>query len=101
MSDELISQIDDYLSSGGLFNPELMDHEKVRDLLIEARATARALIILREQYVELLGDFYNRDLRLVDTLSVIERLRTYLETSGPIYETITFDRICNGDNING
>ena len=29
--------ITEYLSVGGLFNPELMEHEKVRDLLIECR----------------------------------------------------------------
>jgi hypothetical protein len=39
VSDELIKLIDEYLSSGGLFNPELMDHEKVRDLLLKIRAT--------------------------------------------------------------
>lgn len=31
------ARITEYLSAGGLFNPELMDHEKVRDLLIDAR----------------------------------------------------------------
>jgi len=30
-------RITEYLSSGGLFNPELMDHSAVRDLLIDAR----------------------------------------------------------------
>jgi hypothetical protein len=30
-------QIRDYLCSGGLFNPEMMDHDKVRDLLVAAR----------------------------------------------------------------
>ena len=30
-------RINEYLEAGGLFNPELMDHEKVRDLLIEIR----------------------------------------------------------------
>lgn len=31
-------RIDNYLNSGGLFNPELMEHEKVRDLIIDCRA---------------------------------------------------------------
>lgn len=26
-----------YLASGGLFNPELMEHDKVRDLVIDCR----------------------------------------------------------------
>ena len=31
----LVGRIREYLSNGGLFNPELMDHEKVRDLLMD------------------------------------------------------------------
>lgn len=31
-------KITQYLSSGGLFNPELMDHNTVRDLLIECKS---------------------------------------------------------------
>ena len=34
---QLVDRITEYLSLGGLFNPELMDHDKVRDLLIECR----------------------------------------------------------------
>ena len=34
---ELVDIITEYLSVGGLFNPELTDHEKVRDFLIECR----------------------------------------------------------------
>ena len=35
--DELVDRITQYLSAGGLFNPELMEHQKVRDLLIDCR----------------------------------------------------------------
>lgn len=42
MSD-IVEGITDYLSSGGLFNPELADHAAVRDLLIDARETILAL----------------------------------------------------------
>lgn len=31
-------RITDYLASGGLFNPELANHDAVRDLLIDARS---------------------------------------------------------------
>ena len=31
----LVGRIREYLANGGLFNPELMDHEKVRDLLMD------------------------------------------------------------------
>lgn len=34
---DINDRIEDYLASGGLFNPELMDHDKARDLLIQAR----------------------------------------------------------------
>jgi hypothetical protein len=36
---ELVERIRNYLGNGGLFNPELMDHEKLRDLLIDCRET--------------------------------------------------------------
>lgn len=34
---ELESRITNYLSNGGLFNPEMMGHDKVRDLLMDCR----------------------------------------------------------------
>ena len=34
---ELANRITNYLTLGGLFNPELADHLAVRDLLIECR----------------------------------------------------------------
>ena len=33
----MIDKITEYLSSGGYFNPELMEHDKVRDLLMDIR----------------------------------------------------------------
>ena len=33
---ELQASIKSYLCNGGLFNPEMMEHSKVRDLLLEA-----------------------------------------------------------------
>jgi len=33
----ILIKIEEYLSLGGLFNPELMEHQKVRDLIIECR----------------------------------------------------------------
>ena len=33
----LSDRITEYLSLGGFFNPELVEHEKVRDLLIDIR----------------------------------------------------------------
>jgi hypothetical protein len=37
MRDLLQQRINDYLSGGGLFNPEMANHEAVRDLLIDCR----------------------------------------------------------------
>lgn len=35
---ETLEAIGDYLQKGGLCNPELMEHDKVRDLLMDCRA---------------------------------------------------------------
>ena len=34
MNEELKEMINDYFKFGGLFNPELMNHQEVRDLLL-------------------------------------------------------------------
>lgn len=39
---EVIERITAYLSGGGLFNPELANHDAVRDLLIDCRAALAA-----------------------------------------------------------
>ena len=50
MSDQvLFKRINDYLSGGGLFNPELANHVAVRDLLIEIRES----LILSDKALEL------------------------------------------------
>lgn len=38
---DLCGAITQYLSVGGFFNPEMMEHEKVRNLLIEIRDVLR------------------------------------------------------------
>ena len=43
-------RINDYLSSGGLFNPELMEHEKVRELLLDCREEIMELQLARDRY---------------------------------------------------
>jgi hypothetical protein len=43
MANRVADKITDYLASGGLFNPELMEHQKVRDLLIECRTEIEVL----------------------------------------------------------
>lgn len=41
--EEVIERITEYLSMGGLLNPESMDHDKVRDLLVDCRIRLREL----------------------------------------------------------
>lgn len=36
---DLIARIDEYLGKGGLFNPELMDHKQVSNLLQDCKDT--------------------------------------------------------------
>lgn len=38
----LVQRITDYLSAGGLFNPEMAEHAHVRDLLIDCRESLAA-----------------------------------------------------------
>jgi hypothetical protein len=40
---DLAARIAAYLSSGGLFNPELANHDAVRDLIIDCRARIEEL----------------------------------------------------------
>ena len=42
---DILDRIQNYLGSGGLFNPELMEHDKVRDLIRDCR---EEIIQLRE-----------------------------------------------------
>ena len=57
---DLVKLITEYLGNGGLFNPELMEHEKVRDLLMDCRDELERLttkcdkqaMVLRRIYVE-------------------------------------------------
>jgi hypothetical protein len=43
---DIVDTIQSYLGNGGLFNPELMEHEKVRDMVLETRD---GIIRLRQQ----------------------------------------------------
>ena len=43
MTNPVLERIKEYLLNGGLFNPELMDHEKVRTLLLDAAAEIQRL----------------------------------------------------------
>ena len=40
----VIGRITDHLISGGMFNPELADHDAVRELLIDSREAIHCLV---------------------------------------------------------
>lgn len=42
--EEITERITEYLSVGGLFNPEMMNHDKVRDILIDCRDALTELL---------------------------------------------------------
>lgn len=43
MTCDILQRIEQYLISGGLFNPELMNHDAVRQLLVECRDKLKSL----------------------------------------------------------
>jgi|SRR4030095_4562957 len=49
---DIEARVDDYLASGGLFNPEMMEHDKVRELLIDYRAAVVTAKLERDGYRE-------------------------------------------------
>jgi hypothetical protein len=59
---DLYHRIQDYLSSGGLVNPELMDHDKVRDLLVDCRNNL--IVSLRAQRYEFIQEDHIADIEL-------------------------------------
>jgi hypothetical protein len=61
MSEDLEKRITEYLTLGGLFNPELMDHKAVSELLRDCRD---ALSALREKLAAVEGE--NKELRMQD-----------------------------------
>jgi hypothetical protein len=42
---ELVARINNYLGSGGLWNPEHMEHDKVRQLLMDCDVALRCLMV--------------------------------------------------------
>jgi len=41
---DVLMRILDYIGNGGLFNPDLMDHDKVRDLVVDCRTALDAAL---------------------------------------------------------
>jgi hypothetical protein len=66
-------KITEYLSAGGLINPELMDHDKVRNLLIECR---QRIFDLENKWIDSVADAAKAKGRNDTLLSVIESYAT-------------------------
>lgn len=70
---ELLYRIQDYLVSGGLFNPEMMEHEKVRNLIMDCRELLTAMNDLRYQLMrERLNTLADSQLQeIIDKIDII------------------------------
>ena len=95
MSD-ITEGIRDYLASGGLFNPEMMDHQRVRDLVIECRDEIEQLREAHEACSwQLRNVLDSRDARDTE----IERLRELLQwwlDAGPDADWDDYERrVCD------
>lgn len=95
-AEAVVQRITDYLTSGGLFNPEMANHDAVRDLLINARAalnSPRSETEGREEVKALAGlaktlgcpiAFMSEVIgRVVALKTEITQLRVALSKSGP------------------
>ena len=56
---EVIDRITAYLTGGGLFNPELANHDAVRDLLIDARDALSLAAAVKESGDEIIRKLHN------------------------------------------
>lgn len=56
---DIVETIAEYLSMGGLFNPEMMEHDTVRNLIIECRAEITRLSAENERLRGALADVAN------------------------------------------
>lgn len=73
-AEETIHTITEYLVAGGLFNPEMMDHDKVRDLLMKCREVIESQNAAASRWVEV-------NFKEVQRLIEIEEGKTQQETA--------------------
>lgn len=55
---DIVETIAEYLSMGGLFNPEMMEHDTVRNLIIECRAEITRLRTENKRLRDVLSQTY-------------------------------------------
>lgn len=55
----VVNKINEYLTCGGLFNPELMEHEKVKDLILECKDEITRLNTIVERGDDIANNWEN------------------------------------------
>lgn len=68
----ILESISRYLQLGGLFNPELMDHAKVRDMIIACRDRIEALEAERDEYRRFATHWHSQCQAVATVLSLPE-----------------------------
>ena len=58
MTNSIVERANDYLTLGGLFNPELANHMAVRDLIIDARDEIKRLEKYENLVKFILSDYH-------------------------------------------
>lgn len=87
---DLIERITGYLTNGGFFNPELMEADKVRELLIDCRTALTASEAAREK-LEQTGASFLADVDcLCDWLNAQDISADHAESKPE-----DFDRLCD------
>lgn len=66
----VLERIQDYLGNGGLFNPEAMDHDKVRDLILACRDEIRG----HKDEIRMLQDKAQSNWDILETVAIGEKL---------------------------
>ena len=97
---ELTQRITDYLTGGGLFNPEMANHEAVRDLLIDCRdALAHpnpAAQHWHDLYKAKCKDLHDRQAMLGAEIVALEEEIEELKEEQPEQEPVAQIRVKNG-----
>lgn len=76
---KLEDKIKKYLGNGGLFNPELMEHEKVRDLILECQSEIQKLK-LRVKNLKFNNDYVEEvEYKNSNLLAEVQKLTAVLE----------------------
>lgn len=91
---KLIDGINEYLTLGGLFNPEMMDHKKVRNLMMEIRDYLEGVPddndhdYSEEEYQAVMGGVMGGDLFTIEEWNNNVKLGSFIPDDGDGYYMI-------------